>query len=263
MATIEQIKDSYAEMVNQINLKEPSEKAFAVRIKRAMSWLIRAENEVGDVDAKVIFLWIAFNALYGNDRNQTKESKEQKDQKSFLKEIVKIDNGNIHEAIKSCSDEYTNIMTNRYICKEYWNQIRFELSNSKIRRGQEGEIDGDMEKEWGKKDIGYGEIAEKFLKGSGHDEKELFDRLDDLFKRLYELRNQVIHGNAAWNKEINRDQVENGCKVLETLIPVFVELILMNTKNIKNASKIFGKKVYRPPYRRWNERDYYDLEFSP
>ena len=35
---------------------------FNTRMRRATSWLERAEQEEGDVDAEFIFYWIAFNA---------------------------------------------------------------------------------------------------------------------------------------------------------------------------------------------------------
>jgi len=42
---------------------------LSVRVHRALSWLDRAEQCQDDNNAKVIFLWIAFNAAYVNDIN--------------------------------------------------------------------------------------------------------------------------------------------------------------------------------------------------
>jgi len=37
---------------------------LGLRVHRALSWLGRAEQLVEDVDARFVFLWIAFNAAY-------------------------------------------------------------------------------------------------------------------------------------------------------------------------------------------------------
>jgi len=52
--------------------------------------------------------------------------------------------------------------------------------------------------------------------------------LDELFRRLYVLRNQLVHGGATWQSGVNRDQVRDGGAVLAALDPVFVELMMRN-----------------------------------
>ena len=43
---------------------------LALRMRRALSWLERAEKETNDDDAAFIFYWIAFNAAYAKDRSR-------------------------------------------------------------------------------------------------------------------------------------------------------------------------------------------------
>ena len=50
--------------------------------------------------------------------------------------------------------------------------------------------------------------------------------LNELFDRLYVLRNQIIHGGSTWSGAINRAQVRDGAEILGSLIPVFVELMM-------------------------------------
>lgn len=47
---------------------------FNTRMRRATSWLERAEQEEGDVDAEFIFYWITFNAAYGGDGHTEKQA---------------------------------------------------------------------------------------------------------------------------------------------------------------------------------------------
>ena len=41
---------------------------MGLRVHRAISWIGRAEACDGDDDARFIFLWIAFNAAYADER---------------------------------------------------------------------------------------------------------------------------------------------------------------------------------------------------
>ena len=257
MTDIAEIKRLYSKMVADINLDDGKQKAFATRIKRAISWYDRAENEIKDADAKVIFFWIAFNALYGEDKFEEREAKRQN---KFLKQIVKLDSNQIHTTIKEdCPEEYINLMSNRYICWQYWGEIRNRLSNSGIKRKQEKDLENSMDKRWDSIDAGDETSAKAFLAENECTEKRTSQNLCALFERIYELRNQIVHGNASWSADVNRSQVENGCAVLESLIPLFIHLMLTKTKDVKAASKLFGGKVHRPPYRFWNKKGYFDL----
>ena len=41
--------------------------------------------------------------------------------------------------------------------------------------------------------------------------------LNILFDRLNVLRNQIVHGSATWKSGVNRDQVEDGARVMAVL----------------------------------------------
>jgi len=57
-------------------------------------------------------------------------------------------------------------------------------------------------------------------------EKDTERVLNELFDRLYVLRNQMIHGGATWNGAINRAQVRDGSEILGSLLPIFVDLMM-------------------------------------
>ena len=50
--------------------------------------------------------------------------------------------------------------------------------------------------------------------------------LEIVFDRLYVLRNQLVHGGATWNSQVNRAQVRDGANILGELLPVIVDLML-------------------------------------
>ncbi len=47
-----------------------------------------------------------------------------------------------------------------------------------------------------------------------------------LFDRLYTLRNQLLHGGATYAGSVNREQVENGARIMASLMPCFIEVIM-------------------------------------
>ena len=227
----------------------PTAKNTAVRIKRAISWLQRAEEEEKDDDAKVIFLWIAFNALYGRDMYKKDELK----QHEFLKNICSLDIcGKIHLSIKNkCGKECVKLIRNRFVDREYWNDVRKYLRNN----GEEPEI------QWKDKENPDADKAEKRFFNSNYEIQSLSGDLENIFQRLYVLRNQIVHGSATWNKDVNRDQVKDGANILATLIPVFIKLMIPNL-NSANKSKVEEKNwgdIYYPPYLFWDKKDEYFL----
>lgn len=44
--------------------------------------------------------------------------------------------------------------------------------------------------------------------------------LPQVFTKLYTLRNQIIHGGATYNSQINREQLKDACNLLNKLIPL-------------------------------------------
>ena len=52
--------------------------------------------------------------------------------------------------------------------------------------------------------------------------------LSMIFDRLYVLRNQLVHGGATWNGNVNREQVELGARLMTSLVPEFVNTMIRN-----------------------------------
>jgi len=56
--------------------------------------------------------------------------------------------------------------------------------------------------------------------------------------RLYTLRNQLVHGGAAWNSSVNRTQLRDCTNLLGQLVPVII-CIMMD-----NPDTLWGDPVY-------------------
>lgn len=65
--------------------------SLGLRVHRALSWLERAELTEEDLDAKFIFLWVAFNAAYANDIPDQYRPTEQKQFQLFITRLFELD----------------------------------------------------------------------------------------------------------------------------------------------------------------------------
>ena len=43
-----------------------------------------------------------------------------------------------------------------------------------------------------------------------------------VFDRLYTLRNQLLHGGATWNSNINRSQISQGAEIMGQVVPIVI-----------------------------------------
>ena len=180
-----------------------------LRMRRAMSWIERAEKETDDQDAAFIFYWIAFNALYGKDNPDVSETTERTVFNDYFDKIISLEaNREIYDAIwQRFSGPIRNFMNNEYVYQPFWkhqNQVP-GYEDWKIRfRSEKSSLMGALARQ---------------------DTKAI---LKALFNRLYVLRNQLLHGGATWQGSVNRDQVRNGARIIAFLVPIFIDLMMKN-----------------------------------
>ena len=46
------------------------------------------------------------------------------------------------------------------------------------------------------------------------------------------LRSQLIHGSATWNSSVNRDQIRDGVKIMDRLVPTIIYLMMAHPKQL-------------------------------
>lgn len=56
--------------------------------------------------------------------------------------------------------------------------------------------------------------------------------LNIIFSRLYTLRNQILHGGATWNSQVNRDQIRDGVNILAMIVPAIISIMMDNPKTL-------------------------------
>jgi hypothetical protein len=176
----------------------------AIRLHQAVSWFRCAEQYADtDDDISFITLWIALNSCYAiNDQNDQHE--ERSEFKNFTDTLVQLD---AQEKIYNClwmnhSKFVRMLIDSQYVFPPFW----------------KSQIDGD--ESWKPKFDASRKRAKHALANS-----EVSVLLSIVFDRLYVLRNQLIHGGATHQSQVNREQVINGKRMLIELLPVVIELM--------------------------------------
>ena len=183
---------------------------MGLRVHRALSWIGRAEGCDGDHDTRFIFLWIAFNAAYADEREfQAVAPGERTAFLDFFGRLVALDGDKrIYGAIwQRFSGSIRLLMENRFVFNPFWQH----------HNGIEGF--GDWEERFTASSRAF---AQAFQSG------DTARVLSFVFDRLYVLRNQLVHGGSTWNSSVNRAQVRDGAAILAFLMPVFVDLMMDN-----------------------------------
>ena len=164
------------------------------RLRRTISWLGRAEREIEDCDAAFIFLWIAFNAMYGQGVQPFHE-REKANFKAYLDTIFCLESDKMDAVMRNLSTDVEKLLNNKYVFKNAHEDWERRLKARKQER----------ESVWYKR-------TEKTL--------------NQLLDSLYALRNQMLHGSATWNGGVNRPQVISGAKIMATLVPHFIDVMI-------------------------------------
>ncbi len=194
----------------QGRLKDNFPESFGLRVHRAISWIGRAERETDDDDARFIFLWIGFNAAYADEDDfQSPSYKERKAFGGFFRKIEALDaNRRVYDAVWShFSGPIRMLLQNKYVFAPFWDH----------QNGISGCEDWERKLAYAKRDC-----------NRALEEQRAARVLRLLFDRLYVLRNQIMHGGATWDSSVNRDQVRDSTRILEFLVPEFIDIMMDN-----------------------------------
>jgi hypothetical protein len=170
---------------------------------RAFSWMAAVEGagERDQLDEKLVFRWIALNALYGrwNSCNQEPESDSQTLQ-GFLSVVRDIDHDQL---ICGCLSENKNLVVS--ICSDqYVNDYYWRTLNS---------------------DKHFNTKRDKYSIEQMYRENSWTLILDELVQRIYLVRCQLVHGAATFGGKLNRDTVRRCGMMLELLLHAIITIV--------------------------------------
>ena len=211
------------------------------RLFRAIQWTKHGLEANSMVD-RIILLWIAFNALYGRDEHQERRvigAPSLPPFANFLERVAKCGVADVADAMRACEDACVEIIKCQYVYQGYWNAM--------------------SSGEWRKKFERHNNKALESIKAGNAS-----GALPEVFRRVNVLRNQLLHGGAAFfdddvynrasaretemqredeSHPFNGTQIRAGDEILQALTPVFVSVVL------NNHDKDWGILSYPPQAR--------------
>ena len=219
-----------------------------LRMRRITSWLTRAEQELferepPDTDAAFIFYWIAFNAAYAEDRSDEYGKHDLNERTSFKEYFGRLfyyDHRNeIYNALCSevSKEVVLSFINNKYLYADFWDHYLGIRGHG----GWKSKFDAEN------REVSLA-LDRTIRKGKAFPLAALKDRalvLKTLFDRMYVFRNQMIHGAATYKGKVNREQVNDGARIMALLVPLFIELMMNNSGadwRVPNYPPIFEDK---------------------
>lgn len=172
---------------------------FTLRMHRALSWL-KAAHGSEDLDTRFVLLWIAFNACYARENDAAVSQREQRIFFDFFSRVCRLDAQQRLYAIiwTDYASSIRLLLDNQYVFNVFW-------------LGASGKL---QEKQWQAAFARSKEVVKRAL-----GQQDTVTILNELFSRLYTLRNQLVHGGATWRGRVNRAQLRNGTQILERIVP--------------------------------------------
>lgn len=175
---------------------------FQIRVHRALSWYERALEMDVDTqpDGRLLYAWIAFNALYGSwDPNTGFPAKDAESYKAFLARTIAIDDRGLLAAnLRSLRNEILALLDNRYLDARFW-------SNPQAP----------------------GNTRAKYHKATSlYFEERWYDILVYAVERIYVLRGQIVHGAATRGSSLNRASLAACQKLLLEVLPTILTITL-------------------------------------
>ncbi len=181
-----------------------------LRVHRSSSWLQCTELQT-DLDCKFIFLWIAFNAAYATEIDESLRLSERNSFCSFLEKLGSLDREKLLEELiwKEFPNSIRVLLSKKFVFQPFW-----DFHNGKI-----------IESEW----IDQFESA-KFSAQTALGSVNTSVVLSIVLAHTYTLRNQIVHGGSTWRSSVNREQVRDCVALLGKLLPITLS-IMMSSKN--------------------------------
>ena len=208
-------QDLQSEWIRQHDQLAKGHDENPLRLRRAITWLEEAEN-ASSPHVQLVLLWIAFNALYGKDRDVLGQGGKGS-MNGFLKRIIRQDSDEIiFIALRRLRNRIKTLMLLLPSYDKFW-RVMYCPSERE---------------EWGNYFRVFNEENErviKFLNQKKFDTKELIKVTGMIFNRLYVVRNQSMYGAATKGNKLFVSHVNAGVALLSELVPR-IALIMLRAK---------------------------------
>lgn len=193
------------------------EDARRLRFHRVEKWLERARavSALKDRDTAFLLYWIAFNAAYAKDGKPRSEAAEFQ---KYFRTLLRLGGRRaVHDEICGRFDkQIRKVVDNVFLFEPFWEQAKNRAKGA----------DAEHDAEWNREFRAEGEKVRAALEDPAKGDP--LTVLDTLFRRLYTLRNQLVHGGATWKGRLNRYSVKSGERILGFVMPIFLRIMQEN-----------------------------------
>ena len=171
---------------------------FSIRVWRGLSWLERAEA-AEDLEGRFISLWIAFNAIYGCLEDGVAAPDHGSWQK-FLADIIAADGTDaLGEILWAEQLTILRLIDSKYLFRPFW--LGQADADERLRRSRQEAM-------------------------RAYNSHQTLAVLQELFERLYVMRQQVFHGAATSGSKLNRTALKRCTAVMEQVMPAMIEIMI-------------------------------------
>ncbi len=195
------------------------EQPTSIRFHRACSWIDRVEKnaECEDYDVDLVCLWIAFNSLYGQWDEKTREPRPDRERwRAFVDSVLRLDEtGYVAASLVEHKRLVMTLLEDEYLSSYFWKEP------------------GAKRAEQSKKS--------KYNAQSWYIEKRWVKVLDELLERLYLMRCQLVHGAATHAGKLNRTSLTRCVWMMQRLLPAFLMVWIEH-----GADEDWGPMCYPP-----------------
>ena len=201
------------------------------RMRRAYTWLERSERKETEDIERFMFLWIAFNAAYGDESALREfveggEARETEPDRfrTFLGNIVEQDEAGVLERIvwEEFPGPIRVLLSNRYVYRPFWLAVWSSDRGGDWRRSFEDS-----------KRIALAALSSR----------NVSTVLAIVFDRLYTLRNQIFHGGTTHPSGFGRDQIRDGSRIMASLVPAILDIMRQDLDG-NPGSELWGKVAF-------------------
>ena len=173
--------------------------AYSVRIWRGLSWLERSES-AANMEGRFMSLWIAFNAVYGYLEDDGFNAPDHAAWQAFLASIAKADvQGHLAQILWAQQVNVLRLIDSKYQFRPFW--LGHPDAEEKLKRS----------------------VKQAIMHFNG---RSVVGVLEELFERLYVLRQQVFHGAATASSKLNRRAMKLGTGILAAVIPAIIVIMI-------------------------------------
>ena len=177
---------------------------FQIRFHRSLSWYEKAIGFDPETqsDIRILLMWIAFNSIYASwDDTNGKPEPDAPARAAFLETMIKADiHKEVTRALQGLQDSLQEMFENKFTDPYYWHRPE-----------------------------GYTTLRGKASKAKDALKREDWvSVLEYTIERIALLRGQIVHGAATCNSHLNRESIGRCDKILSTLLPVILQVVLQH-----------------------------------